>query len=88
MAIYMVTYTDLFSGELNYSTVSRYSVKAKSFLGAIRIMSKYLGLNFRLYLNNYFAKVYHSVSKSSAVIIELFDDNESEELENYKALNY
>ena len=46
--------TDTFGGELNYSWVKRYKVKAKSTRGALQIVSRLTGYNFRKYLDNHY----------------------------------
>ena len=66
---YYVEVTDLFCGELNYSWIHRYHVKASSSLGAIRKISKAYGLNFRFYYDG----VYHSTKKLTGVYMEELD---------------
>lgn len=39
--------TDTFGGEMNYCWIERFTVKAKTELGAIRKLSKETGFNFR-----------------------------------------
>lgn len=48
MAYFDVEMTDTFSGEANYTWVERFRVKAKSASGAIRKVSRYLGLQGRI----------------------------------------
>lgn len=45
--IYFVEVTDTFAGEANYSWVKRFKVHATSDLGAIRKVSRAVGLRFR-----------------------------------------
>lgn len=45
--VLFVEVTDTFSGEANYSWVRRYRVKAKTFIGAIRKVSRDCGYSFR-----------------------------------------
>lgn len=40
---YLVQITDTFGGEANYSSLRRYIVKAKSFLGAVQKVSRHTG---------------------------------------------
>lgn len=67
---FYVEVTDLFCGELNYSNLTRFKVYAKSERGAIAKIAKYMGLNFRAYINN---EVYHSTSKLTGATIEPFN---------------
>ena len=43
MNTYLLTVTDLFGGEANFSWVRRYKVTAKSHLGAIQKLAKHTG---------------------------------------------
>jgi len=45
--LFYIEVTDTFSGEANYCWVRRFKVSAKSFLGAIRKVSKETGWAFR-----------------------------------------
>jgi hypothetical protein len=45
--IFYIEVTDTYGGEANYSWVTRFKVHAKSELGAIRKVSKEVGLRFR-----------------------------------------
>lgn len=47
MTKFNVEITDLFGGEANYSWVKRYTVTAKSFRGAIAMVSKLYGSGWR-----------------------------------------
>lgn len=68
---FLIYITDLFGGELNYSSVTKFRVKAKTERGAVCKVSRYTGLNFRAYITG---EEYHSTSKLSGLVIEL--DNE------------
>jgi hypothetical protein len=69
MAIYYAEVTDLFCGEMNYSWISRFHVKATSPLGAIRKIARHYNLNFRSHSEG----IYHSTSKLTGVFIEEVD---------------
>lgn len=45
--LYLAEVTDTFGGELNYSWVRRYRIRARSILGAVRKLHNAEGLNFR-----------------------------------------
>lgn len=45
--VYYFEYTDLFGGDLNYCWLRKYAIKASTLRGAVNILSKYLGGNFR-----------------------------------------
>jgi len=71
---YYVEVTDLYCGELNYSWIHRYHVKASSKLGAIRKISRLYGLNFRSYSDyDCSSGIYHSTSKLTGVYIDELD---------------
>lgn len=44
--MYLVEMTDTYGGEANYAWVRRFSVKAKTHLGAMRKVAKETGYNF------------------------------------------
>ena len=81
MKIYELDYTDLFCGELNYSFIGRYTIRASSFQGAVTVFSKYINLNFRVYYKEAFEAIYWSKSKLSACIIQEKDLDNVEEFE-------
>lgn len=81
MQTFNIYITDLFCGELNYSTVTKFKVKANTERGAVCKISRYTGLNFR----KYFDDVYHSTSKLTGLVIECqeyptYDYENAEEL--------
>ena len=45
--LYTAEVTDTFGGDANYCWVRRYTIKAKSALGAIQVLSRHEGLSFR-----------------------------------------
>jgi beta-xylosidase len=79
--MFLITMTDLFCGELNYSYVARYVTTASTPRGAITKLSKLTGLNFRNYLDGIFSEdgesvIYHSTSKLTAAIVEPIDESD------------
>ena len=52
MNTYLLTVTDLFGGEANFSWVRRYKVTAKSHLGAIQKLAKHTGASWRRSLSD------------------------------------
>lgn len=71
--LFFVELTDLFGGELNYSTVNRYKIEAVSMLGAVQKLARYTGLNFRKQYGDAWEAVYFSRSKASGFTIEEID---------------
>jgi len=67
---YKVEITDLFSGELNYSYLTRLNITAKSMLGAIQKVSREIGLKFRLEYIVGRENIYHSTSRLTGVVIK------------------
>jgi len=72
---YFAELTDLFGGELNYSYVHRFKVKASSKRGAIGKLSREIGLHFRTAWDAGDIRVYHSKSTLSAVTLEQWEDD-------------
>jgi len=70
MKTFNVYITDLFSGELNYSHVTKFVVAANTERGAVCKVSKETGLNFR----KQYDEIYHSTSKLTALVIDDSDD--------------
>jgi hypothetical protein len=51
MNTYNLEMTDTFGGEANYAWVRRYTIKARSFRGAISALSRKLGGHFKINSN-------------------------------------
>lgn len=47
MNTFYLEMTDTYSGQLNYSSLTRFKVQANTILGALQKVSAYTGLNFR-----------------------------------------
>lgn len=45
--MFLFEYTDIFCGELNYSFLGKFCVKAKTEKGAARILARYLSISYR-----------------------------------------
>lgn len=71
MKTFYIYITDLFGGELNYSYVTRFTVKANTERGAVGKMAKETGLRFR----NYMDEIYHSTSRLTGLVVEDCSDN-------------
>lgn len=84
MKEYYCEVTDLFNGELNYSFVQRYLIKAKSERGAIQKLARELGLNFRIAYDNVCDRVYFSTSKLTGVVMTEFDQWDEVQRNCYK----
>ena len=69
MKTFHIYITDLFCGELNYSSLTKFNVTANTERGAVCKVSKYTGLNFRKYDSD----LYHSTTKLSGLVIESED---------------
>ena len=52
MSTYLLTMTDLYGGEANFSWVRRYKVTTKSHLGAIQKLAKHTGASWRRSLSD------------------------------------
>lgn len=74
MNTYIVEYTDLFGGDLNYSFIERYIITAKNMRGAINKLSRHLGVNFRGYYVSNDSSIYHSKSRCTGATIDYADD--------------
>ena len=72
-SVFLIEYTDLFGGELNYSFKYVYRIQARTYLGAVRKFSKYMDLKFRIYYTSADHSIYHSSSKLSGFTIEELD---------------
>lgn len=73
MKTYNVEITDLFCGQMNYSYCTRFTINAKSLLGAIQKISRKTGLNFRRQLGygeGDWTGLYHSTTKLTGVYVE------------------
>lgn len=66
--------TDTFGGELNYSWIRKFKVKAKSIRGALQIISRMTGFNFRKDFNNQY--------KAKNACIALYEIELCNELDN------
>ena len=77
---YHIELTDLFGGEMNYGYINRFTIESVSIRGAISKLSKYVGLNFKVYCTSGYDAIYHSTTKLTGVFIEEFDiDHHSDE---------
>ncbi len=79
--IFYFEYTDLFAGECNYCWLKKYAVKAKTIRGAVNILSRYIGGNFR-----YNGWSYDSVTSCSAYY-EAFPESD-EEMADFVKVNF
>ena len=73
-SIYYAELTDTFSGEANYSWVSRFKVHASSPLGAIRKLSRETGLSFRKQWDSGDLTRYDSSSGATCVFLSGYED--------------
>jgi len=74
---YLVTITDTFGGELNYSWAEHYLVTAKNIRAAVTKVSKYAGRKTRkIWDTNDECGVYQVIGAPIAYDIEYIDENE------------
>lgn len=66
MQTFLIYITDTFGGELNYSWVTKFKVKANTERGAVCKVAKETGLNFR----NDFAEIYKAKQACVGLVIE------------------
>jgi len=66
MQVFNIYITDLFCGELNYSYVTKFKVKANTVRGAVHKLARLTGLSFRYYD----CDVYLSTSKLTGLVVE------------------
>lgn len=69
MQDFEIEVTDTFGGEANYSWVRRYTVTAKSFLGAVQKLSRLEGLAWRCVGDFGDSKRYDSASGATCAFI-------------------
>lgn len=82
--VFYVILTDMFCGELNYGSVSRYAVMATTERGAAWVMSRYLGIGYRCQYEG----VWHSETKLSALDFQNPDYLSDWEREKYQSVNF
>ena len=73
MEYFYVEITDTFSGEANYSWVTRHKVKARSLLGAVQKISHHSGVSWHCVADYGDVKRYDSKSGATCFFIEYFD---------------
>lgn len=74
MQKYYAELTDTYGGEANYSWVARFSLEAKSDLGAIQKLSRATGLNFRKDWDDGDTVRYNSKSGATCLFLSAWDD--------------
>lgn len=78
-SFFFVEITDTFGGEVNYSWVTRYKVKASSFRGAISKVSRDSGLSFRKVTDYCDETRYDSKSSCICAFVSEWDDEHHEQ---------
>ena len=71
MNTYNVYITDLFCGNLNYSYVTKFKVRANTERGAVHKIAKETGLSFR----HQYCEIWHSTTRGTGLVIDNDDDN-------------
>ena len=66
MQVFNIYLTDLFCGELNYSYVTKFKVKANTVRGAVHKLARVTGLSFR----HYYCGVYHSTNELTGLVVD------------------
>ena len=86
---YLVTVTDIFGGELNYSWAEHYIVTAKSIRQAAAKVSKYTSRKTKkIWKTGEEVGVYHVIGSPIAYDIEYIDENEEFVTEKINNLHY
>lgn len=81
---YIIEFTDLFGGDLNYSFVQRYIVQSVSLKGAVNKFSRFMGMKFKVYVNfNLDSAIYHSVSGATGYTIDYIDVDDLKEYKDH-----
>ena len=76
MTKYYAELTDTYGGEANYSWVTRFSLDAKSDLGAIQKLSRNIGMNFRKDWDDGDTVRYNSKSGAMCLFLSAWDDDQ------------
>ena len=85
--IFYFEMTDTFGGETNYSWIKRFAVRAKTLRGAVSIVSREFGYNFRSNHGKYGGNSYKAIRACIALYeVEVEDSSIDENV--YEAINY
>lgn len=73
---YYIEVTDTFSGEANYSWITRHAIKANTMRGAINRFSRMSGMNWHCVGDYSDSKRYDSESGATCFFIEEYDPDQ------------